>query len=291
MAYRFKSVDAQPLRHRSHRKKALAHPLTPFLVLLFIAVAILGCGPDPNVTPNDQRTTVKQNSNKNNQLPAEQQPPFFWDHNRTVAKPVSTEPHFAGSESCQECHAAIYQQYMRHPMAQSIRKIGDQTPLEQYLQNPTFASAGYQYEIRSDANAPESPPSAVEHIERVTSSSGQTVLEQSIPIHYVVGSGSRGRSFLHQAGDRLFQSPITWYDEGSKAGSNRSFESSRISRRVRRSPARRNIHHWMSEHHSACSSADGNKSRSIRCWGRIYANRYLHTDPARWFGLSRSVPI
>ena len=214
MAYRFKSVDAQPLRHRSHRKITLAHPLTPFLVLLFIAVAILGCGPDPNVTPNDRRTTVKQNSsNKNNQLPAEEQPPSFWDHNRTVAKPVSTEPHFAGSESCQECHAAIYQQYMRHPMAQSIRKIGDQTPLEQYLQNPTFASAGYQYEIRSDANSPESPPSAVEHIERVMSSSGQTVLEQSIPMHYVVGSGSRGRSFLHQAGDRLFQSPITWYVE------------------------------------------------------------------------------
>jgi hypothetical protein len=32
-------------------------------------------------------------------------------------------------------------------------------------------------------------------------------------MHYVVGSGSRGRSFLHQSGDRLFQSPITWYVE------------------------------------------------------------------------------
>jgi hypothetical protein len=194
----------------SASQKTLAHPLTPFLVLLFIAFAILGCGPDPNVTPNDRRTTVKQNSsNKNTHLLGKEKTPLFWDHNRTVPKPVSTEPHFSGSESCQECHAAIYQQYMQHPMAQSIRKLGDQTPLEQYLSKPTFESAGYQYEIRSDPIAPESPPSAVEHIERVTSSSGQTVLEQSIPMHYVVGSGSRGRSFLHQVGDRLFQSPIT----------------------------------------------------------------------------------
>jgi hypothetical protein len=214
MACRFKSVDAQPLGHRPQRGKALTHPATPFLVLLLVAVAILGCGPDSNITPKEGRTTVKQNnSNKNKHRPAEAKPLSFWDHNRTVPKPASTEPHFTGSENCRECHAAIYQQYMRHPMAQSIRKLGGQTPLEQYLQNPTFESAGYQYEIRSDADSPESPPSAVEHIERVTSSNGQTVLEQSIPMHYVVGSGSRGRSFLHQAEDRLFQSPITWYVE------------------------------------------------------------------------------
>jgi len=214
MVYRFKSIDAQPLCHRSHRKKTLAHTLTPFLVLLFIALAILGCGPDPNATPRHQQTTVNQRSNEtNSNVNSEEPQPYFWDHNRTVPKPVSIEPHFVSSESCQECHAAIYQQFMRHPMAHSIRKIGDQTPLEQYQQNTIFESAGYQYEIRSDANDPESPPSAVEHIERITTSSGQTVLEQSIPMHYVVGSGSRGRSFLHQVEDRLFQSPITWYVE------------------------------------------------------------------------------
>jgi len=208
MAYRFTSVDTQPLRHRPQRIKVLTHPATPFLVLLLVVVAILGCGPD-SVTPNQPRTTVQQ---KNNNLHAGEQP-SFWDHDQTVPKPVSTESHFIGSESCQECHAAIYQQYLQHPMAQSIRKLGDQAPLEKYLQSPIFKSAGYQYEIRSDANDPELPPSAVAHIERVMSSSGQTVLEQSIPMHYVVGSGSRGRSFLHQSGDRLFQSPITWYVE------------------------------------------------------------------------------
>ena len=165
MAYRFKSFDAQSRRHRPQRRKVLTHPATPFLVLLLIAVAILGCGPDPTVTPNQPRTTVQQ---KNNALHAEEQP-SFWDHDQTVPKPVSTESHFIGSESCQECHAAIYQQYLRHPMAQSIRKLGDQTPLEKYLQSPTFKSAGYQYEIRSDANDPELPPSAVTHIERVMS--------------------------------------------------------------------------------------------------------------------------
>ena len=94
MAYRFKSVDAQPLRHRPQRRKVLTHPATPFLVLLLVAVAILGCGPDPTVTPNQPRTTVQQ---KNNALHAEEQP-SFWDHDQTVPKPVSTESHFIGAK-------------------------------------------------------------------------------------------------------------------------------------------------------------------------------------------------
>jgi hypothetical protein len=42
------------------------------------------------------------------------------------SKPASTESHFAGSDSCQECHAAIYQQSIGHPVTHSIRTLGDQ---------------------------------------------------------------------------------------------------------------------------------------------------------------------
>jgi hypothetical protein len=39
-------------------------------------------------------------------------------------------------------------------MKYSTRKLGDQQPLQQYPQNPTFKSDGYQHKIGNDVNTP-----------------------------------------------------------------------------------------------------------------------------------------
>lgn len=57
------------------------------------------------------------------------------------------------------------------------------------------------------------PNQLPQHHEKMVDADGNDIYDQSIPISFVVGSGSRGRSYITQHDERLFQSPITWYVE------------------------------------------------------------------------------
>jgi len=185
------------------RKPIIKNRFLPFIVLALIGIVIFGCNSEPDVSRSGGHAQTPVNADSNT----------FWIHDKKAPLPKAISNDYAGSLRCKECHREIYQAYMNHPMANSIRKLGEQTPLEDYLENVHFQAGGFDYEIRSEGNSTTTPPRSVEHVERLISTSGETVLEQSVPMHYVVGSGSRGRSFLQQKGQRLFQSPITWYVE------------------------------------------------------------------------------
>ena len=50
-----------------------------------------------------------------------------------------------------------------------------------------------------------------EHTEIVRAADGRELARRTFPIRYAIGSGIRGRSYLIQRNDRLFQSPISWF--------------------------------------------------------------------------------
>jgi len=70
-------------------------------------------------------------------------------------------------------------------------------------QNP-FDASGFQYEAQQLDHR-------LFHVEKRIDSKGQSVVEHKDEANYVLGSGTRGRSYLIDHDGFLFQSPISWY--------------------------------------------------------------------------------
>jgi predicted CXXCH cytochrome family protein len=130
------------------------------------------------------------------------------------AIPERPREDFVGSQVCRECHTGICDEFSRHPMGRSAAGVLAATPLEDYTEHTSFeapAAGAYQlsYDVRRDETA-------VMHHERATDENGDLIYDQAVPIHYSVGSGERGRSYITDRGGLLFMSPITWYTQGKK---------------------------------------------------------------------------
>ena len=127
--------------------------------------------------------------------------------------PVTHTDQFVGSSSCAECHADIYKSYQHHPMGNSLSLPTDTTVIEDYQQHTSFMSGGRRYRVTLPKNpaAADKKKPVPRHHEKMIDADNHDIYDQSFPIAFVVGSGSRGRSYVIQHDQLLFQSPITWY--------------------------------------------------------------------------------
>ena len=89
----------------------------------------------------------------------------------------------AGSPSCRPCHAAIYDAYIRTPMAQSSGRV-------ESLAAASFTAAGHRYRIA----------------DRTLHFDGG-----SASMDYFIGSNASGRAYLRELDGFLFELPVTWY--------------------------------------------------------------------------------
>ena len=135
------------------------------------------------------------------------------DPRLTFATPygnVRPEVGYVGDEVCARCHAEAAESYHKHPMANSLAPVGKATEMERYDQaahNP-FDALGFQYLAAH-------PGGRMIHKESRRNSQGQAVAEKEEPIQFILGSGTRGRSYLVDHDGYLFQSPISWYSQAN----------------------------------------------------------------------------
>ncbi len=130
---------------------------------------------------------------------------------------------YVGSKVCAKCHAAICESYQTHPMAHASSPISQTTLAKNDIKDFSFSTPQgrtYQVKIKGDA---------VWHHELMTDTSGKTIYDQKIPIHYQIGVGKRRQSYLTNRDGLLFLSPIVWNStqeqwEESKGGSVFRFE-------------------------------------------------------------------
>jgi tetratricopeptide (TPR) repeat protein len=116
------------------------------------------------------------------------------------------EVHYVGDAACARCHAEIATAFRTHPMGRSLVPIaeapaethGESTPRE------LFEAQGYHYALllRNGQTL---------HRETRRNESGTAIGEVEAEVRYMLGSGSRARSFLLERDGYLFASPITWY--------------------------------------------------------------------------------
>ena len=122
---------------------------------------------------------------------------------RNVAPSV---PHVA-DERCAECHRDIARSFAQHPMGRSILPTAQaHKPPEDAQHHLPFDALGSRFLIEHDGDR-------VRQRRTRLGPDGRPAAEQTWDVHYVVGSGRRGYSFLTDQDGFLFQTPISWYSQ------------------------------------------------------------------------------
>jgi Flp pilus assembly protein TadD len=117
---------------------------------------------------------------------------------------VNPAVRYVPDSRCSECHAPHSSSYAVHPMAHSLRPIAEAAPREPPPPKSPFEAFGSRFQVDHQGEK-------VYHRRTRLDSMGRTVAEQSWEVHYVIGSGSRGFSYLTDLEGYLFQTPISWY--------------------------------------------------------------------------------
>jgi Flp pilus assembly protein TadD len=113
---------------------------------------------------------------------------------------------YVGDDACAACHAEVAKTYRGHPMARSLAPVAAATPIERFdesARNP-FTTPGFRYQVERETNR-------ALHKETLTDARGRPLAEAAAEVHFAVGSGHSGRSYILDRDGHLFNSPLTWY--------------------------------------------------------------------------------
>ncbi len=119
---------------------------------------------------------------------------------------INPDTAFVGDAACTKCHEKIAASYRRHPMGQSIQPIDAILDRESYdpAHHIPFDALGARFSI-------ERRGSEVWHRETFAEVTGQPPIALEMPVHFAIGSGTHGRSYLTERDGFLFQTPISWF--------------------------------------------------------------------------------
>lgn len=122
--------------------------------------------------------------------------------------PTPVKHNFVGSEVCSKCHAEIARRYQSHPMAQSLASVEKASPKESrdHTEFSPIPALTYRVEFRDGQQI---------HHEIRKDAAGEVIYDQGVPVHFAVGSGKRGRTYLTNQGGRLCESMVSWFKEGN----------------------------------------------------------------------------
>ncbi|MCI0380032.1 MAG: tetratricopeptide repeat protein [Gemmataceae bacterium] len=117
-------------------------------------------------------------------------------------------PHvqYVGDARCATCHLDIVDKFKHHPMGQALGPVKDFFRIEDYTKKTGFESNGFHYEVKERDGK-------IFHREIKKDAKGEAVYEHEEEVSFVLGSGTRGRSYLINRDGVLFQSPISWYSQ------------------------------------------------------------------------------
>src|SRR5262245_44760895 len=113
---------------------------------------------------------------------------------------------YVGTAACSSCHKGIAARYARHPMGRSSAVEGPGAEMM-----GTFTAQGFEYSV-------EKKGKQTVHREVKKDADGTVLYDVARSVSHVVGSGTRGKTYLWESDGRLFESPISWYAETGRWG-------------------------------------------------------------------------
>ena len=128
-------------------------------------------------------------------------------------RPTAREDSYAGSLVCAQCHEEYFESFRQHPMGRSVAQA---TEIEVSGLNETGVTVSPVGPRSYAVNVKEG---VLEHSEAwldMADGSPMQLYRQTAPVHFAIGSGQRGHSFVTNRDGTLFMSPLTWYAEGNR---------------------------------------------------------------------------
>jgi predicted CXXCH cytochrome family protein len=119
----------------------------------------------------------------------------------TPYRNVRPDVAYVGDAACAPCHAAIDRSYHHHAMGRSAALPDLRTPPAKFT---AFGRVEYQTDVR-DGN--------VVHTELIPGPDGRPFATTVANVVAVIGSGTRGKSFLCARDGSLWQSAVSWFAE------------------------------------------------------------------------------
>jgi predicted CXXCH cytochrome family protein len=126
----------------------------------------------------------------------------------TPYRNVRPEVQYVGDQLCAGCHAKEAQSYVHHPMGQSFAPLSRASSPESYDPGVrhSFEQSDFRFEVvnRGERTFHRETRQTVER---------QPLFGVEAEVQFVLGSGTRGRSYLINRDGYLFQSPLSWYSQ------------------------------------------------------------------------------
>jgi Flp pilus assembly protein TadD len=114
---------------------------------------------------------------------------------------------YVGDARCAECHLDVTLPYSDHPMGRSLVPIADlarHQPYDKARHNP-FDALNARLTAERDGDRVRHRTARLED--------GKPVWEFVNDVHFAVGSGTRGYSYLSELDGYVFQTPISWFSQ------------------------------------------------------------------------------
>src|SRR5216684_6970411 len=126
----------------------------------------------------------------------------------TPYRNVHPDVKYVGDHVCADCHANQAETFQHHPMGRSLLPVSRIASEERYgpeTHNP-FEKFGFIFQVKQRNGK-------VYHRQVRKDAKGNVITEHEDEIHFVLGSGGQGRSYLINREGYLFQSPISWFSQ------------------------------------------------------------------------------
>jgi predicted CXXCH cytochrome family protein len=122
-----------------------------------------------------------------------------------AVRPPTPPEDYVGSQACARCHAEIYESYQSQPMSYSAGWVPGDHEIEDFGDKARFQPprGGCRYLV-------ERKDDQVIHHEIMADAEGE-IFDDARVVSLFIGSGTRGKTYGIIHGDRLFESPISWY--------------------------------------------------------------------------------
>src|SRR5262249_24724284 len=115
---------------------------------------------------------------------------------------------YVGDAKCANCHQEQAATYREHPMGRSLVPVSRPDTRVSYRSNAhkPFVALGVEFRI-------DRQNSRLAYHQSIRDEHGETIFDQETPIDFVLGSGTRGYSYLTNHDGHLTQAPVSWFSQ------------------------------------------------------------------------------
>lgn len=133
---------------------------------------------------------------------------------------------YVGDDVCADCHKDMAQTFRAHPMGRSIVPIAELAGQQVYdrTHNDPFDALGFRFSVERQGDR-------VWQRHAWLDTEGRPVFQQDAEVHYAIGSGARGYSYVIDRDGYLFQAPVSWFSQKKVWDLSPGFDIRRVTER------------------------------------------------------------